>query len=218
MKKLISLLFTCVLAFVFTISASAEQDINLMADYRNLPWEGNTLYYNEDHGTISFNEGTGKACVTFPTEGSLGFWFYADMGNQQNKGTGYIDICFLDSENKPVRRFATEENSGNGSFNRYQLGSSDEYAAVPEGADKVQVTLFFSEGERSPYFRNLSLVLSDSRTVNTDINDWNVSGKLQIVQVDVTRTDHIIWIVIVVLVPFIMYATRKLMDRAKKIK
>ena len=218
MKKLVSLLLTLVCVALFTVSASAEQNVNLMSDYRNLPWEGNTLYYNEDYGTLSFGHEAEKACVTFPTEGSAGFWFYTDLGNYQNKGTGCIDVSFLDSDNNVVKSFTTEENSGNGSFNRYQLGSSEEYASVPEGAERVRITLFFKNGEKSPYFRNLSLVFSDSRTINADVDDWTVSGKLEIVQVEVTKTDHITWIIIVVLVPLIMFAVRKLMDRAKKIK
>lgn len=218
MKKLISLLMACISAALFTISASAEKNVNLMADYRNLTWEGDRLYYNENYGTVSFNDGTGKASVTFPTENALGFWFYADMGNYQNKGTGYIDVIFLDSDDNIIKSFVTEKNSGNGSFNRYQLGKSDEFVQVPDKAEKIQVTLFFAAGEKSPYFRNLSLVLSDNRKINTDINDWTVSGKLEIVQVGVTRSDHIMWIVIVVLVPLIMLATRKLMDKAKRIK
>lgn len=218
MKKLISLLLTCISAILFTISANAEQNINLMSDYRNLPWEGDKLYYNEDYGTLSFNDGTGKASVTFPTENALGFWFYTDMGNYQNKGTGYMDVIFLDSDDNIIKSFVTEKNSGNGSFNRYQLGKSDEFVQIPDKAEKIQVTLFFAVGEKSPYFRNLSLVLSDTRKINTDIDDWTVSGKLEIVQVGVTRTNHIMWIIIVVMVPLIMFATRKLMDKAKKIK
>lgn len=218
MKKLISFLLTCISAVLFTIPAIAEQDVNLMADYRNLTWEGDKLYYNENYGTVSFNDGTGKASVTFPTENSLGFWFYADMGNYQNKGTGYMDVTFLDSDDNIIKSFVTEKNSGNGSFNRYQLGKSDEFVQVPDKAEKVQITLFYSNGDKSPYFRNLSLVLSDSRKINKDIDDWTVSGKLEIVQVEVTTSDHIMWIVIVVLVPLIMFATRKLMDKAKKIK
>ncbi len=218
MKKLISLLLICITSVMFTISASAEQNVNLMSDYRNIPWEGDRLYYNENYGTLSFNEGTGKASVTFPAENALGFWFYADMGNYQNKGTGYMDVTFLDSDDNIIKSFVTEKNSGNGSFNRYQLGKSDEFVQIPDKAEKIQVTLFFTYGEKSPYFRNLSLVLSDTKKINKDINNWTVSGKLEIVQVGVTRMDHILWIVIVVLVPLIMFVTRKLMERAKKIK
>lgn len=218
MKKLIILLVLLVSAFLSAFSASAEQDVNSMADYRNLPWEGDTLYYNEDYGTLSFDDGAGMAQIVFPTENSKGFWFYADMGNYQSKGTGYIDVSFLDSENNIVKSFTTEKNSGNGSFNRYQLGSGEAFASVPEGAESIRVTLFFAHGEKSPYFRNLSLILSSGRAVNTDIDSWTVSGKLEIVQVGVTRADHIIWIVIVASVAVIMLATRKAMDKAKKIR
>lgn len=217
MKKLLFLVVFAI-SSLFIISASAEQNINLMADYRNLPWEGNTLYYNEDYGTVSFDDGTGKAHVTFSTEDSMGFWFYADIGNYQNKGAGYIDVSFLDSENNVIKSFITEENNGNGSFNRYQLGSSEAFAPVPEGAEKVCITLAYSKGEKSPYFRNLSLVFSNGRALNTDDDSWTVSGKLEIVQVGVTRSDHIFWIVLVVLVPLIMFGARCLLDKAKKIK
>ena len=216
MKKVIFLLFSLVCGFLFTIVASAEQDVNLMADYRNLSWEGDTLYYNEDYGTLSFNDGTGKAWVVFPAENAKAFWFY--MGNYLNKGAGCIDVSFLDSENNVVKSFTTAENSGNGSFNRYQLGSSEEFAPVPEGAEKVQITLFYSHGDKSPYFRNFSFMFSNGRALNTAIEDWTVSGKLEIVQVGVTKADHITWIVIVAAVAVIMLLTRKAMDRAKKSK
>ena len=217
MKKAVSFFAAVLCAVLFAISASAEQDINLMSDYRNLPWEGDKLYYNEDYGTLSFNDDIGEAYVTFSVEDSMSFWFYADMGNYQNKGTGSIDVSFLDAENNIVKSYTTEENSGNGSFNRYQLGTHEGYVAVPENAENVRITLFFKNGEKSPYFRNLSFILSNTHSVDTSIDEWTVSGKLEIVQVDVTKADHFVWIVFVVLVPIIMFITRKLMDKAKKI-
>lgn len=217
MKKAVSFFAAVLCAVLFTISASAEQNANLMSDYRNLSWEGDKLYYNEDYGTLSFNDGIGEAHVTFPVENFMSFWFYTDMGNYQNKGTGSIDVSFLDVENNVVKSYTTEENSGNGSFNRYQLGTHEGYVAVPENAENVRITLFFKNGEKSPYFRNLSFILSNTHSVDTSIDEWTVSGKLEIVQVDVTKADHFVWIVFVVLVPIIMFITRKLMDKAKKI-
>lgn len=217
MKKAVSVFTVVLCMLLFTISAFAEQDANLMSDYRNLSWEGDKLYYNEDYGTLSFNDGIGEAHVTFSVEDSMSFWFYADMGNYQNKGTGCIDVSFLDAENNIVKSYTTEENSGNGSFNRYQLGTHEGYVVVPENAENVRITLFFRNGEKSPYFRNLSFILSDTHSVDTSIDGWTVSGKLEIVQVDVTKADHFVWIVFVVLVPIIMFITRKLMDKAKKI-
>ena len=218
MRKLLTVLILC-LAFVFSaVTASAETDVNLMSDYRNLLWEGDTLYYNEDHATVCFKGEKGSAYAVFPVNKALGFWFYFDYGNLQNKGIGYAELSFFDESGNVIKSYKSEKNSGNGSFNRYQLGSSEEYASVPEGAVNARVTLNYEGGEQSPYFRNLSLVFSNSRTVNNEIDDWKVSGKLQLVQVGVTRTDHIIWIIFVMLVAFGMFAVRKLVDKAKKVK
>lgn len=213
MKKLLvfSLLILCV--FSFTFISSAEENKNLMSDYRNLLWEGDTLYYNEKHTTVSFKGESGEASVSFPVGDANGMWFYADMGNYQNKGTGFISLDFYNGD-ELISSYTTEKNNGNGSFNRYQLGSSEEYFPVPENAEYVQVSLVYESGEQSPYFRNLSLVLSNNKAINTD-TQWNVSGKLQIVQVNVTDTDHIIWIFFVILVALIMLAVRKILDRTK---
>ena len=218
MKRLLSIVIFCLCAVFLPVNASAETDINLMSDYRNLLWEGDTLYYNEDHGTVSFKGESGKASITFPTENALGFWFYFDYGNLTNKGTGHVELSFFDESGNVLKSYVSEKNSGNGSFNRYQLGTNEEFVPIPENAMNVQVTLNYDGGEQSPYFRNLSLVLSNNRTVNNLLQGWNISGKLQIVQVGVTRTDHIIWIVFVALVAFGMLAVRKIMDRVKKVK
>lgn len=218
MKKICSIIVSVLSAVIFAISASAEQDVNLMKDYRDPLWEGDTLYYEEYYGTISFNGESGMASVVFPTEDSLGFWFYFDMGNLSGKGTGYGSVEFLDEDGNVIEACTTEKNIGNGSFNRYQLGSEEEYAPIPEEAESVRVSIAYEGGEQSPYFRNFCLVLSDSIAVSDERSEWDISGKLQIVQVGVTRTDHIVWIVFVALVAFAMLLTRKLMDRAKKLK
>lgn len=213
MKKILSLtvLILCIFSFAFT--ASSEEDINLMADYRNLLWEGDMLYYNEKHTTVCFKGESGEASVSFPVGNANGMWFYADMGNYENKGKGYISLGFYNGD-ELIASYTTEKNNGNGSFNRYQLGSSEEYFPVLENSEYVKVSLVYEDGEQSPYFRNLSLVLSDNHTINTDA-DWTVSGKLQIVQVNVTDTEHIIWIAFVALVAFAMLAVRKILDRTK---
>lgn len=218
MKKLLTAVILCLSFMFFQINSYAETDVNLMNDYRNLLWEGDRLYYNEDYATVCFKGESGTASVTFPTEKALGFWFYFDYGNFQNKGTGYAELVFLDESGNPIKSYKTGKNSGNGSFNRYQLGTHEEFVPVPEGAMNVKVVLNYESGEQSPYFRNFSLMFSNNHIVNKEIKDWSVSGKLQIVQVGVTRTDHIIWIIFVVLAAFGMLAVRKLMDRAKKVK
>ena len=218
MRKLLFLIIACASAVVFSLASGAEQDKNLMAAYNEIAWEGDVLSYEKDYGTLSFDEKSGKSSVTFPTESSTGMWFYFDMGNLSNKGTGFVAVDFLDMDGAVIETIATEKNNGNGSFNRYELGSSEEYFGVPENAASVRITLNYTEGEQSPYFRNFSLVFSNNRTVNSSLKEWDVSGKLQIVQVGVTRADHITWIIFVVLAALIMFGTRKILDRTKNIK
>ncbi len=217
MKKTVCILISCLCAFLFSVTAGAEE-LNLMSNYRDPLWEGDTLSYEEDYGTVSFGGENGTAAATFPVGDALGFWFYFDMGNLSGKGTGYGSAEFLDENGIVIESYVTEKNNGNGSFNRYELGSSDEYAKIPENAESVRITIAYEGGEQSPYFRNFSLMLSSNKIVNEELNEWDVSGKLQIVQVGVTRTEHITWIIFVALAALIMFAVRKIMDKTKKIK
>lgn len=218
MKRLLSFLTALVAAVVLSINAFAEHDVNLMKAYNNVPWEGDAVYYEKDYGTLSFKGDKGKASVTFPADDALGVWFYFDMGNLSGKGTGHCILEFLDENGDVKHSYETEKNNGNGSFNRYELGSEEGYAVIPENTENIRVTLCFDGGEQSPYFRNFSLILSNSYTVDSSISSWDVSGKLEIVQVGVSRTEHIIWVVFVALVALIMFAARKLTDKAKKIQ
>ncbi len=218
MKKLFFLIAAVVMAISMSVTAYAEHDTNLMKAYDKVAWEGDTVYYEDAYGTLSFKGDSGKAYVKFPTEGALGVWFYFVMGNLSGKGTGNCILEFLDENGEVIHFYETEKNNGNGSFNRYELGSEVGYAAVPENTENVRVTLCYDGGEQSPYFRNFSLILSNNNTVDSSINEWDVSGKLEIVQVGVTRTEHLIWIIFVALVALIMFGARKLTDKVKKVK
>ncbi|MDE7234012.1 MAG: hypothetical protein K2N29_03025, partial [Ruminiclostridium sp.] len=99
----------------------------------------------------------------------------------------------------------------------YRLGDEKAYARLPEHTESVRVTLVFESG-KSPYFRNLTLYLDNMKTIETSTPEWNVSGKLQLVQVGVTKAQYWSWVVIIAAVPILMYVTKKQIDRAKKIK
>ncbi len=217
MKKLLSFILCCMSILAFTFPSSAEQNVNLMSAYDKVPWQGDTVYYESDYGTLSFRGESGMSSVIFPTEDSLGMWFYFDIGNLLNKGTGYVGLDFLGADNSIIKSYTITENSGNGNFNRYELGSKDEYLLIPQNTENIRITLYYVGGKQSPYFRNFSLILSNDKTVNADL-EWDISGKLQIVQVGVTREHHITWIIIVLLVIVTFIIIRKRIDSIKKIK
>ncbi len=202
----------------FSISAFAEGE-NWLNAYPSQAWEGAALEYDPDHGTLSFREEQGgqAARIAFPAGDARGFWFYADVGNFENAGVGNLLVELLDENGDILERYETEKTAGDGSFHRYRLGDEAAYARLPERTESVRVTLVFESG-KSPYFRNLALYLDNMKTIETSTPEWNVSGKLQLVQVGVTKAQYWSWVVIIAAVPILMYVTRKWMERAKKIK
>lgn len=217
MKKLTSFLVIVLCCFLFIVPASAEQDVNLMSSYDKIPWEGDTVYYEAGHGTLSFRGEGGKASVEFQTENALGMYFYFDIGSKHNEGIGCAELEFIDDNDKVISVYTTEKIIGNGSFNRYKLGNNEEYLHVPENADKVRITIFYTGGEKSPYFRNFGLYFSNGMTVNSSL-DWEVSGKLEIVQVGVTNQQHIMWVVIIFLVAGTFVLIRKRRDSLRAVR
>lgn len=218
MKKLLALICALFITVITSVSACAEQNENLMRAYDKAAWEGDTVYYENSYGTLSFRGESGTAAVTYPVDDALGAWFYFDMGNLSGKGTGSAALEFLDEDGMLISSYETEKNNGNGSFNRYEIGSDEGYVQIPENTCFIRVVIRYESGKQSPYFRNFSLILSKTHSIDTSIDDWDVSGKLEIVQVGVTKTEHIIWIVFIALVAIIMFGARKLTDRAGKIR
>lgn len=211
---IIFLLFTAV--FFMTVSASAEE-ANLLSDYKNTVWDGTGLIYNETHGTLTLKE-KGKASVTFDTGDNKAIWVYTDMGNYQGKGTGNITLDFLDKEGNVIHTTSTEKDDSNGSFKRYSYGDDELFAPIPENSASVRYSLSFTEGEGSPYFRNLSLVMSGTAPRSEEEAGWIVSGNLNVVQVKVSTSEHIFFIVLIFLIALAMFGVKKIMDRLKKKK
>lgn len=218
MRRTAAALSVLFAALFFSFSAFAEGE-NLLSAYQAAEWEGAALEYDPDHGTLSFREGSGgqAAQITFPAGDARGFWFYADAGNFENAGVGNLLVELLDKNGDVLERYETEKTAGDGSFHRYRLGDETAYARLPEHTESVRVTLVFESG-KSPYFRNLALYLDNMKTIETSTPAWNVSGKLQLVQVGVTKAQYWSWVVIIAAVPILMYVTKKQIDRAKKIK
>lgn len=198
---------------------AADERENLLSMYQAAKWEGAALEYNPDHGTLSFRDEQGgqAAQITFPAENTRGFWFYADVGNFENAGIGNLIVELLNENGDVLEHYETEKTSGDGSFHRYRLGDEEAYARLPEHTESVRITLVFESG-KSPYFRNLALYLDNMKTIETSTPEWNVSGKLQLVQVGVTKVQYWSWVVIIAAVPILMFVTKKQIDRAKKIK
>lgn len=216
MKRLIAFLTALIFSVFVSVTAFA-QDINLLSDYKNIMWEGTGLIYNEEHRTLSLKE-KGSAFVTFDTGDNTAIWVYTDMGNYKDKGTGNISLEFLDGEGNVILKTVSDNDPSNGYFIRSSYGSDALYASIPENTERVRFSLSFTEGEKSPYFRNLSLVLSNTAPRSDNETEWKRSGDLTIVQVNVTGADYIMFIVLVCLVGLVMIAVRLIRDKIRNKK
>ncbi len=216
MRRLSIFLFLFMAVFFLTVSASAE-DVNLLSDYKNTVWDGTGLIYNETHETLNLKE-KGNASVTFEVGDNKAIWVYTDMGNYQGKGTGNITLEFLDSEGNVIYTTSSEKDNSNGSFKRYSYGDDELFAPIPENSASVRYSISFIEGEGSPYFRNFSLVMSGTAPRSEEEAGWIISGDLNVVQVKVTTSEHIFFIVLIFLVALAMFGIRKITDRIKKKK
>ena len=169
-KKIIS----CLLFFslVFLLSASVNADApNVLSDYVNLNWEGDSLYLDNESRAIYFKRSDDKnaqeAAVTLDIEqGSTGFLFYMDAGNGNNRGdSGYCLISFLDENNREVLGRSTGIIAHSTNYVRYYFGEDEKFYPLPENAKKVKIQLNVDEnssGERvNVYFRNFSLFFSN---------------------------------------------------------
>ncbi len=216
MRRISIFLLFFAAVFFMTASVSAEE-VNLLSDYKNIAWDGAGLVYNETHETLTLKE-KGTASVTFDVGANKAIWVYTDMGNYQGKGTGYITLDFLDSEGKVIHTTSSQKDDSNGSFKRYSYGDDELLAPIPENSASVRYSLSFTEGEGSPYFRNFSLVMSSTAPRSEEEGAWTVSGNLNVVQVKVTTSEHIFFIVLIFLVALAMFGIRKITDNIKKKK
>lgn len=216
MKRLMAFLIVLLFSAAAASEASA-QDLNLLSDYKSIIWEGTGLIYNEEHKTLALKE-KGSSSVTFDVGENSAVWVYADMGNYKDKGTGNITLEFLDKEGNIIMKTSSENDPSNGYFIRNSYGSETLYAALPENTEGVRFSLSFTEGEQSPYFRNLSLVLSNTAPRSDSETKWQRSGDLTIVQVNVTGSDYIMFIILVCLVGLVMIGVRLIRDRIRNKK
>ncbi|HBH95925.1 MAG TPA: hypothetical protein DDX91_09225 [Ruminococcaceae bacterium] len=219
-KKTISCLLSLTLGILLSISVSANEP-NILSDYTNLDWRGDTLYLDKGSGAIYFqrnDDGSAqKATLSIDVEqGSTGFLFYVDVGNGNKKGDGgFCSIQFYDGNNKELlgRSTGTAENLEH--YVRYYIGEDERFYPIPDGAKKLTVTLSaWGEGRSANvnvYYRNFSLFFSDNIPLSDSAADevyMKSSSSLSKVEVGLTPYTRWIWIGIVFLVALSFYLIR----------
>lgn len=234
MKRLFFLLFP-IAAMLMSVGVHAEEQTeqpkaeNVLSQYAELPWQGDSLVYESQYGTVSFDPQKDKTAyetrytVEIP-DGAEGFFFCVDIGNYYNLTGGALDaggavISFLGADGGLITKASTENASENQYFRRYSLGSDKEYTALPKGAEKIEIKLmgtYRGAGTFRLYFRNFILNFGKTDPMTNTVI-FARSDNLATVKVGMNPFVQYVWVAIVVGVAFLLLGIRKFRDKSKVI-
>lgn len=206
----------CAAAAVLFLGSAAvlaeEENQNLLADYRNLAWSGDQLYYDDYSTTLYFaNKGGEKqsASVTLSVEqGMTGFMFRIDGGNGTGGDSGYCTLTFYGSGRKELFGVSTGSISGLEYYTRFNIGKETSYYPIPEGAETVEIALTAEQKGGADkvhmYFRNLALFFSDTIPLSPAYDDtvlcMTSATGLSIVEIGVSPFQRYLWIGVIFLI------------------
>lgn len=219
-KKIASLLLSLFLIFPLVNSVNAEET-NLLSDYANLDWKGDTLYLDKESNAIFFkrkeSQASQRAEVYFDIEqGSSGFLFYIDMGNGNSNGdSGYCNIRFFNDDGTEIFTSGTGFVSNFKNYARFFIGEDEAFYPLPDKAKKVKIELNVTQSGSTKenvqvYFRNLSLFFSKDMPLckAEDMPLMKKSDSLSKVEIGVTPYIHLIWIGFIFLIAMSFYLIR----------
>lgn len=223
--KLLKITAAAAAAFMLAAAVSAE-DINLLENYRDAQWAGDPISYDENSEAIYFSESENESFKAVfeadMNENASGFFFYIDGGNGVNVGdSGKCEISFTDSGGNTLFSASTGEISGLENFSRFSIGEEECYYPVPEGAEKVRITIFAQQKDSlkkvSVYFRNLALYMSGDKMLSLPDSDgtMNVAAGLTRVEVGINPATRWIWIGIVFAVAMAFYFIKMWREKYK---
>lgn len=195
-------------------------DYNVLDGYYSLDWDGDDLYYDANSGAIFFKHGenavkTASWTVELPADKPLGMWFYIDVGNGSSADVGDCSVSVVGKDGEALATVSAAGITGELNYHRYYAGEEKTYLALPDGAEKVVVTLTAEDKDGGElvdvYFRNAGLFFSNTvtvRSISADQPFMTVSGNLTLVEIGKMDFSYWIWLAIIIVVAFIFYFIR----------
>lgn len=205
-------------ALVLTGAVSADE-VNLLAGYGSADWQGDTVVYDNASGAVYFdNDGSGEksALLEIEADGTdSGVYFCIDAGNGMNTSdSGYCTLEFCGEDGEVLYSVSTGSISGLESFSRFYLGSEESYYPLPEGTEKLVISIHAvptgDKGRVNVYFRNFTLRLSGEMPLGgaeDTVYMKSIAG-LSKVEVGTGSAVRWIWIGIVFVVAMVFYFVR----------
>lgn len=212
-RKIAALVISAAAAAIFAVSAAAADVSYYLNQSEVSEWSGAEVMKNETHSVLSALGG--EAYMIFPADGYNALMFYTDGGNYSSGSAGIVTVSFIDADGNKTAAYEKEIIT-DGKFRRYSFGSESAYAEIPGNTAEIKISV--TGGASGPYYRNTTLVLSNTAPRFSGETEWFVSGETGLVQVNVTTATYWTWVVIVFAVALIMFGVRKAVDRTGKKK
>ena len=216
LKVSAALIAACVLT-----TAVCADEANLLASYGSADWQGDSLALDNASGAIYFS-GDGSeqsAALEIAVEGT-GIYFGVDAGNGVNTGdSGYCTLEFCGNEGEVLSSVSTGNIKGLENYTRFYIGSEGSYYPLPEGTEKVIITLHAAiagnSGRAKVYFRNFMLFCSSEKPLAQELTYMKSIAGLTKVEVGLNPWLRWIWVGAVFAVAMVFFLVRKMREKYK---
>ena len=211
-------------AAAFVMAATAYADgANLLEGYEKAEWQGDSLSLDSGSGALFFvSDGGEKTALLEITAQGTGIYFSVDAGNGVNTSdSGYCTVEFCGEDGQALSSLSTGSIKGLENYTRFYIGSEGRYYPLPEGTEKIVVSLHAAPDGRSGtakvYFRNLMLYLSSEKPLTEPKDDPYMNSIAGLTKVEAGLDPWIrwIWVGVVFAVAMAFYFVRRRRDRYK---
>lgn len=222
MKKAISTVLAVLFFIASGITAYAENSYRLLDSNKDIL--GGSIVYQPEQQIFRLTKGE-----TYSVELSAdrGLYLFVTVGGYESgSGNGEADnginygceirLDCYDAGGEMISPAYDKVFTGaDGTFSRYSIGAGDKYSGLPDGTEKIRLTIN-AVGDKQ-YIKALEIHTSDTVAVNMSDREWEIH-RLGNIDAQTTRFDYWIMVGFVVAVAAVMIVFRKARDNIRKKK
>lgn len=218
--KLLGAVAAAAAAFVLAGAVYADGS-NLLEGYEKAEWQGDSLSLDSGSGALFFvSDGGEKNALLEITAQGTGIYFSIDAGNGVNTSdSGYCTLEFCGEGGQVLSSLSTGSIKGLENYTRFYVGSEGRYYPLPEGTEKIVVSLHAAadgkSGRAKVYFRNLMLYMSSEKPLTEPKDEPYMNSIAGLTKVEAGLNPWIrwVWVGVVFAVAMAFYFVRRKRDR-----
>lgn len=209
-------------AAVFVMAGTAYADeVNLFEGYEKAEWQGDSLSFDSGSKALFFvSDGGEKNALLEITAQGTGIYFSVDAGNGVNTNdSGYCTLEFCGEDGQVLSSLSTGSIKWLENYTRFYIGSEGRYYPLPEGTEKIVVSLHAApdgtSGRAKVYFRNFMLYLSSEKPLTEPKDEpyLNSIAGLTKVEAGISPWTRWVWVGVVFAVAMAFYFVRRRRDK-----